>query len=62
MSLRMINEVEGFTLGPFKDSGLENLRVIQGVSFPEMSGAEALLLLCFSTARVFIYEPDCSPC
>lgn len=47
MSLRMINEVEGFTLGPFKDSGLENLRVIRGVSFTEMSRAEGLTLLLF---------------
>lgn len=58
MSLRMINEVEGFTLGPFKDSGFENLRVIGAVSFTGRGAHVAL----FGAGRVFMCEADSSPC
>ena len=45
MSRRVINEVEGFTLNPFKDFSVGDSCVIQGVSFTEMNITEGRLAL-----------------
>lgn len=57
MSLCMINEVEGFTLNPFKDFGAGDLCAILRLWFTKMNTAEGRLAL-IRAAMFMLYVYD----
>lgn len=55
MSLCMINEVEGFTLNPFKDFGVGDSSMIHRVSFTEMKITKGRLALLYAVCLCHVF-------
>lgn len=55
MSLCMINEVEGFTLNPFKDFGAGDLSAILRVSFTKTNTTEGRLAFLGAVCLCYMF-------